>query len=378
MRNFKKYFFSFFWIILCWKTLMDTYGIETYGIEGKDTHYESLGEYQHFKKGLMLTPPQHIQTQLNTRLALTLSHSCTKKLKASILNENPLCNAPYPKILSQSYNDCVVNAVASTIEYLTIPRDSSFEKSPLLPLIPSRSALYSLSKQMAYSTIEAYKKSDHTAWQQDVGIDFGSVLLTVDKFGVLPETAIAIPNGTRPYMMEGWEYHIINILPSASMMLFANDENIDGINQSNENDLLEHQIISAKDLCATKNYYARVRQTIRYKPLQPSFDNEKKLFNDLCDAFRSNKPVLIGIGVNQSFMQSAKTKGLVQKGGTPASDFHAILALGFKDFCEHKNCVYVQNSWGPGWGDGGRGYLTWDYFKHHFYGGYVVWLDGFF
>ena len=155
------------------------------------------------------------------------------------------------------------------------------------------------------------------------------------------------------------------------------DEDLDGINNANEDQLIKNQIILKKDTCQKINYYARISRSIQYEPIEV-LSNGEKLRQSLEGYFYDNKPVIIGTSVNQNFMNAAKFNGLIQNSPSKSQDFHAILALGFKDHPNSPGCVYVQNSWGTGWGVGGRGFLTWDYFKENFCGGYVISLPGFF
>lgn len=92
--------------------------------------------------------------------------------------------------------------------------------------------------------------------------------------------------------------------------------------------------------------YARVHQTVK----------------EIKQAIASHFPVIIGIGVYESF----EGKDVAETGIVPVPDpeketllgGHALLAVGYDDDKEH---FIVQNSWGEYWGDKGFCYIPYKY-----------------
>jgi C1A family cysteine protease len=80
-------------------------------------------------------------------------------------------------------------------------------------------------------------------------------------------------------------------------------------------------------------------------------------------AVAAGTPVIFGIDVYKGFMGATpKTTGVIPlpDGGEERLGGHAIVAVGYDDA---KRQITFRNSWGPGWGDGGYGYLPYDYFR---------------
>ena len=79
-------------------------------------------------------------------------------------------------------------------------------------------------------------------------------------------------------------------------------------------------------------------------------------------------PVLIGMPVDDAFM--TLPAGSVYQGLTgPSRGGHAMVVVGYDDV---KGAFRLLNSWGPGWSDGGRGWISYRGFRDTALEGYVV------
>ncbi len=108
------------------------------------------------------------------------------------------------------------------------------------------------------------------------------------------------------------------------------------------------------------------------KPPQQCYDDAKKeealvdrrvlqRIDQIQACLASGYPMLFGFTVYESFESDEVARtGIVpmpQKGEQVLGG-HAVLAVGYDT---SKNVVYVQNSWGPDWGDKGFFYMPFDY-----------------
>lgn len=97
-----------------------------------------------------------------------------------------------------------------------------------------------------------------------------------------------------------------------------------------------------------------------YKQL--SYAKVPQTLKDIKQAIATNFPVIIGIGVYESF----EGKDVAETGIVPLPNAekeqllggHALLAVGYDDEKRH---FIVQNSWGSNWGDKGFCYIPYDY-----------------
>lgn len=75
-----------------------------------------------------------------------------------------------------------------------------------------------------------------------------------------------------------------------------------------------------------------------------------------------NKPVIIGVEVDESFMMGKKsTSGhfIWKENGTDKVGYHAMVAVGYDD---NLNAFKVQNSWGTQWGNAGYCWIDYNWF----------------
>jgi C1A family cysteine protease len=82
--------------------------------------------------------------------------------------------------------------------------------------------------------------------------------------------------------------------------------------------------------------------------------------NALKTAVAGGTPVIFAIDVYKSFMSATSGVIPLPAGGEERMGGHAIVAVGYNDA---KRQITFRNSWGAGWGDGGYGYLPYDYFR---------------
>ncbi len=99
---------------------------------------------------------------------------------------------------------------------------------------------------------------------------------------------------------------------------------------------------------------AIVRKAKKYRILR--FDQMYDL-PDVKATLNAQQPVIIGIGVDQTFSQY---KSGVWAGPKYPSGGHAMLVVGYDD---DKKAVKIINSWGADWGERGYGWISYDYIE---------------
>jgi hypothetical protein len=231
-----------------------------------------------------------------------------------------------------------------------------------------------LVKYQSFSSCDDWKKGDHTGWQHDYGVDIGSALITLSRYGCFPENTITLSCG---YVIPGWGYSLQSQSIAPDVLRVGLDLRVDGISPAMKPLLLQSSVVQKKDLCEVENPYAKVHTKLVYELIERPTAFDSAFYKKVTDYLKENKPIVMGISATADFIAGEK-QALIHGLGSKAGDFHVVLLLGVGNYHSFKNCFYIQNSWGTSWGDGGRGYLSKDYFENNFYGGYALSLPGFF
>ncbi len=282
-----------------------------------------------------------------------------------------------PSVRNQIFDDCVINAIAAAIEYITTPTKT--DTTGLLPLKISRVGLYNATiRSSYYSGLDAWKRNYLSVGSNDQGVTLGDAITTLDRYGAFPEIDLKVTN---TFTVPGWGYdYSFKKLPvPQEMFLLALDTDFDGINDDIQNALIDGGYLLKKEACLVPNPYAKVAQSLHYQPIEPPQKHlyDDKFYGTIRRFISEDKPIVIGIGVTSSFKSSSG--GLITSSAVDSFlGPHAILVLGYGDYGQGKDCFYIQNSWGSSWGKGGRGYVSKDYFEKYFYGGFALWIPGFF
>jgi len=97
--------------------------------------------------------------------------------------------------------------------------------------------------------------------------------------------------------------------------------------------------------------------------------NQQELLDQCKGHLASKYPVIIGATVGDSFQAHQGRRNFRLPPGPVRGGGHAMAAIGYDD---EKNAMLVINSWGPGWGDGGYGWIEYDTFSRMVKRAYVV------
>ena len=118
--------------------------------------------------------------------------------------------------------------------------------------------------------------------------------------------------------------------------------------------------------------YAQNYQAISYYRLDPPGTTSADLLNQIKTNLSAGLPAMFGFTVYNSYSQANATGKIpFPTAGEKIVGGHAIMAAGYNDSLKIKNtnkggsettgAILIRNSWGPGWGMAGYGWLPYEY-----------------
>lgn len=118
--------------------------------------------------------------------------------------------------------------------------------------------------------------------------------------------------------------------------------------------------------------YAQNFKTISYYRLDPPGISQAVLLNQIKTNLLGALPAMFGFTVYSSIMQGEATGRIPYPAtGEKIVGGHAVMAIGYNDQLKIKNtnpggietkgALLIRNSWGTGWGEGGYGWLPYEY-----------------
>lgn len=117
--------------------------------------------------------------------------------------------------------------------------------------------------------------------------------------------------------------------------------------------------------------FAQNYQALRYYRLDPLGTPKDKLLERIKTNLAHKMPSMFGFTVYNSINQAGRTGKIpFPSSGDKRSGGHAVMAVGYDDEMVVKNrfgdiktrgALLIRNSWGERWGDGGYGWLPYDY-----------------
>ena len=273
-----------------------------------------------------------------------------------------------------NFGTCTANSAKFSVCYLSIANS----KNP--KLLENNPEALELSRWFLYYNtrfLEAKLNGQNFDATNDSGASIIGSILALDIWGCCPEDAHTQEGSIRTKDLSGsityngWPYTptLLSVQPTPFDYLVGLEENRHGLNPGTP--------------CATSNKltnpYARISKAIQYRDLttpyrkfNPSTANSQKekdaFINAVIIALKANHPVMAGVMLDDSFMESVgghiPTPNLSTFRWTGG---HAIPIVGYGPYNKDKpNTCYFKflNSWSPTWGDHGFGYFEESYFSN--------------
>ncbi len=113
--------------------------------------------------------------------------------------------------------------------------------------------------------------------------------------------------------------------------------------------------------------FAQNYRTVQYYRLDPPGTSAEEMLSRIRTNLAAKLPSMFGFTVFSSYTQAKKTGELPYPArGEKKIGGHAVVAAGYDDNRQIKSApnpgaILIRNSWGPGWGEQGYGWLPYDY-----------------
>lgn len=114
--------------------------------------------------------------------------------------------------------------------------------------------------------------------------------------------------------------------------------------------------------------FAQNYKAIRYYRLDPPGTKPNQVLNSIRRYLHAGLPSMFGFSVYTNMPPSGDGQGHIAFPGDGDSLIggHAVLTIGFDDqkkIGKHKGALLIRNSWGVEWGEGGYGWLPYEYIE---------------
>jgi C1A family cysteine protease len=247
--------------------------------------------------------------------------------------------------------------------FLNLPKLKAKQKYFLDRRVKFRNPMSQQKTFPAYSSIKKYCGEIYD--QGEVGS------CTANAFAMAYQVQTNIKNGN-PILLSRLYYYYFERLAEGNAQTDSGGDEVDGL-----------KVAQTKGVCLETSWpydptkvetcpsQSCIDEAVNYKITSFSvFQLHSNLFNNIKQSIIDKKPVLIAIGVYQSFESDEVEKtGVVpmpdpvnfEDSNDPKDPFvggHEVLIVGYTDSKHMFTCV---NSWGESWGDNGYFYLPYDY-----------------